>query len=78
MCIDLKVKVAVLGGGPCGLTAAWELARNGVEVTVVEKDAAVGGLRKTVKKNGYRFDLGSQRFISKDVELVDYIRHINL
>ncbi len=71
------MKETVLGGSQCGLATAWESARNGVKITVVEKDAEVGGLRKTVKKNGYRFDLGSQRFISKDVELVNYIRHIN-
>ncbi|MEE8432083.1 MAG: FAD-dependent oxidoreductase, partial [Candidatus Desulfatibia sp.] len=64
------MKVCILGAGPCGLTAAWELAKNGVEVTVVEKDAAVGGLCKTIRKGGYQFDLGGHRFISKDSQLV--------
>lgn len=37
-------KVAVVGAGPAGLSAAHVLARNGVEVTVYEKEAKGGGL----------------------------------
>ena len=68
------LKVCILGAGPCGLTAAWELAKKSVDVTVVEKDDAAGGLCKTVRRNGYQFDLGGHRFISKDGRLVEDIR----
>ena len=68
------MKVCILGAGPCGLTAAWELARNSVDVTVIEKDDSVGGLCKTLRRGGYQFDLGGHRFISKDVRLVEDIR----
>ena len=68
------LKVCILGAGPCGLTAAWELAKKSVDVTVVEKDDAAGGLCKTVRRNGYQFDLGGHRFISKDARLVEDIR----
>ncbi len=70
------MKVAVLGAGPCGLTAAWELAKNGADVTVIEKDSRVGGLCKTTRKQGYQFDLGGHRFISKDRQLVGNIREL--
>jgi len=70
----VSLKVCILGAGPCGLTAAWELAKQSVDVTVVEKDDAVGGLCKTVRRNGYQFDLGGHRFISKDARLVEDIR----
>lgn len=63
----------IFGGGPCGLTAAWELARAGVAVTVIEKDNVVGGLCKTTQFGSHRFDLGGHRFISKDRELIDDI-----
>lgn len=68
------MKVCILGAGPCGLTAAWELAKKSVDVTVVEKDKAVGGLCKTERRDGYQFDLGGHRFISKDSQLVEDVR----
>lgn len=70
------MEVAIFGAGPCGLTAAWELAKQGVRVTVIEKENAVGGLCKTVRKDGFQFDLGGHRFISKDRELVDDIKSL--
>ncbi|MBI4665588.1 MAG: FAD-dependent oxidoreductase [Nitrospinae bacterium] len=68
--------VVILGGGPCGLTAAWDLARNGVKVTVIEKEDAVGGLCKTVRRGPYQFDLGGHRFISSDRALVEDIKNL--
>ena len=57
--------IAVLGGGPAGLTAAYVLALRGVPGTVYEADGTVGGIAKTVEFNGYRFDLGGHRFFTK-------------
>jgi protoporphyrinogen oxidase len=57
--------VAVLGGGPAGLTAAYVLALRGVPGTVFEADGTVGGIAKTVEFHGYRFDLGGHRFFTK-------------
>jgi len=57
--------IAVLGGGPAGLTAAHVLAQRGVKGTVFEADGVVGGIAKTVEFNGYRFDLGGHRFFTK-------------
>ena len=70
------MRVVIIGGGPCGLTAAWELAKNGANVTVVEKDSSLGGLCKTVRRDGYQFDLGGHRFISRDHELVEDIKEL--
>ncbi|GFO60934.1 hypothetical protein GMST_32590 [Geomonas silvestris] len=57
--------VLVIGAGPAGLTAAYELARRGVPVLVVEADAVVGGLARTVEYRGFRFDIGGHRFFTK-------------
>jgi protoporphyrinogen oxidase len=59
----------VLGAGPAGLTAGLALARRGAAVVVVEADAQVGGLAKTVVRDGYRFDLGGHRFFTKSAEV---------
>jgi len=63
-------KVVIIGGGPAGLTAAYELSKKGVESVVFEKDQAVGGISKTVNYKDYHFDLGGHRFFTK-VKKVD-------
>jgi protoporphyrinogen oxidase len=61
--------VAVLGAGPAGLTAAYRLVRRGVPVVVFEAGEEVGGLARTVVRDGYRFDLGGHRFFTKSAEV---------
>jgi protoporphyrinogen oxidase len=63
--------VAVLGGGPAGLTAGYLLARQGRPVIVFEAEDQVGGLAKTEVRDGYRFDLGGHRFFTKSKEVED-------
>ena len=57
--------VIILGGGPAGLTAAYDLAKAGLPSIVVEADDVVGGLARTVAYKGYRFDIGGHRFFTK-------------
>ena len=66
--------VVILGGGPCGLSAAWELSKTGKKVVVVEAQSSVGGLCKTKSYKGFNFDLGGHRFISKNDELINRIK----
>ena len=63
--------VAVLGGGPAGLTAGYLLAKEGRPVIVFEAEDQVGGLAKTEVRDGYRFDLGGHRFFTKSQEVDD-------
>jgi protoporphyrinogen oxidase len=65
----VRPEVVVLGAGPAGLTAAYELSRAGMPATVVEKDALVGGLARTVCYKGFRFDIGGHRFFTKIPEV---------
>jgi protoporphyrinogen oxidase len=59
----------VLGAGPAGLTAAYRLVERGLPVVVFEADDQVGGLARTVVRDGYRFDLGGHRFFTKSLEV---------
>ncbi|MBW3622386.1 MAG: FAD-dependent oxidoreductase [Armatimonadetes bacterium] len=63
----------ILGGGPCGLMAAWELARAGQPVIVLEAGEEPGGLCITVEREGWKFDLGGHRFIARNPDLVERI-----
>ncbi len=60
----------IIGAGPAGLTAAYELTQHGWPVMVLEQDPIwVGGISRTVTYKGYRFDIGGHRFFSKSAEI---------
>ncbi|MBQ6928861.1 MAG: NAD(P)-binding protein, partial [Oscillospiraceae bacterium] len=64
-------KVLIIGAGPAGLTAAYELLSRSreYEVTVLEQSDCIGGISKTVVYKGNRMDLGGHRFFSKDARV---------
>ena len=62
-------EVVIIGAGPAGLTAAFELNRRGVTSTVLEATDMVGGISRTVERDGWRFDIGGHRFFTKVKEV---------
>lgn len=61
-----KKKIAVIGAGPAGITAAYQLTKAGFEVHVYESSDRVGGLSKTIELWNQKVDLGPHRFFSND------------
>lgn len=61
--------VVIIGAGPAGLTAAYELVKRGIPPIVLEKSNQVGGLARTETYKGYRFDIGGHRFFTKTEEV---------
>jgi len=58
-------KIVIIGAGPAGLTAAFQLQKSGVRSTVLEAGDQVGGISRTVQRDGWRFDIGGHRFFTK-------------
>jgi len=71
---DLASEVVVIGAGPAGLTAAYQLAKAGRRCVVLEGDEVVGGISRTVEVDGWRFDIGGHRFFTK-VQEVERLWH---
>ncbi len=63
--MSLPDPVVIIGAGPAGLTAAYMLSKRGAASTVLEADSIVGGISRTVERDGYRFDIGGHRFFTK-------------
>src|ERR1700761_4522021 len=65
-------KSIIIGGGPAGLTAAYELSKQRQQVVVLEAGPDyVGGISRTVNYKGFHFDIGGHRFFSKSREIED-------
>lgn len=62
-------RTIVIGAGPAGLTAARELVGQGQVPLVLEADQTVGGLSRTVERDGWRFDIGGHRFFSRSADV---------
>ncbi len=68
--------VLIIGGGPAGLTAAYELSKLSVGATVFEKDKVVGGISRTVNYRDYYFDIGGHRFFTKIQDVYDIWKEV--
>jgi protoporphyrinogen oxidase len=67
-------KVVIIGAGPAGLTAGYELLKDNseYEVVILEAENQVGGISKTVRYKGNRMDIGGHRFFSKDDTVMEF------
>lgn len=72
-----KKRAVIIGAGPAGLTAAYELhTRTDIESIVIEKSTYVGGISKTVSYKGNRIDIGGHRFFSKSERVLEWWQKI--
>lgn len=62
----MSKRAIIIGAGPAGLTAAYELiTKTDIKPVIIEKTNDIGGISKTVVYNGNRMDIGGHRFFSK-------------
>ena len=74
-----KQRVVIIGAGPAGLTAGYELLKKGnnkYDVIILEETSQIGGISKTVKYNGNRMDIGGHRFFSKDERVMNFWKEL--
>jgi protoporphyrinogen oxidase len=71
-------KAIIIGAGPAGLTAAYELLQRSkeYEVIILEESDAIGGISRTVQYKGNRMDIGGHRFFSKDSRVMNWWTHM--
>lgn len=72
----MKKKALIIGAGPCGISAAFDLSSNGFDCLVVEKNPYIAGLASTLDFSGYKTDIGPHRFFSKNKYLYDMIEDL--
>jgi protoporphyrinogen oxidase len=71
--MDHKRKAIIIGAGPAGLTAAYELlTRTDMDVLVLEATGQIGGISQTVDYKGNRMDIGGHRFFSKSDRVMNW------
>lgn len=73
---EVEQRFIVLGGGIAGLAVARELLKRGSQVTLIEKGSEVGGLARTLDRNGFRFDIGGHRFHSNNPTVVQWLKDL--
>lgn len=69
--METEKKIIIIGAGPAGLAAGYELSRNGTRVLLLEQKDSVGGLSRTTNYKGHLFDVGPHRFFTKNKEIND-------
>lgn len=72
-------KVVIIGAGPAGITAAYELLsreKESYDVVILEESNEIGGISRTVRYNGNRMDIGGHRFFSKDDNVMKWWANI--
>ncbi len=68
-------KAIIIGAGPAGLTAAYELQKKSdVQPIIIEKDDLMGGISRTVDYKGNMMDMGGHRFFSKDDRVMNMFK----
>jgi protoporphyrinogen oxidase len=69
----LPRKAIIIGAGPAGLTAAYELLkRSDIIPVILEKSGDIGGISKTINYKGNRMDIGGHRFFSKSDRVMNW------
>lgn len=63
----------IIGAGPAGLTAAYELLnKTDIKPVICEMSEYIGGITRTVEYKGNKMDIGGHRFFSKSEKITQW------
>ncbi len=69
-----KNPIIIVGAGITGLTCGYLLTKKGKSVIILEREKNVGGLARSFKYDGFKFDIGPHRFYSSDKSIIKFIK----
>ena len=74
------MKIAIIGGGFAGLTAAYYLSKNGHKVTIYEKESTLGGLASGFKEKNWQWPLEKyyHHFFANDKNVKKLAKELNV
>ena len=76
MSVEMPHHVVIIGGGFCGLSAAYELGKHGIRATVLERDSEIGGLAGSFEVNGVRLEKFYHHWFTNDVYVMNLIKEL--
>ena len=78
MSLTHKTQVTIVGGGFIGLTAAFELVKKGISVTLLEAEAEIGGLAAAFNVGAEKLDRFYHHWFTNDIEVMQLIDELGL
>lgn len=72
------MNICIIGGGIAGLTAAYELCKQGHKVSIFEKNAELGGHMATFKVEGARLEKFYHHIFTGDIKMIRLIEELGL
>jgi len=73
-----ETRIVVAGGGIAGLVAAWECAKVGLRVTVLEASSSFGGVVRSAEVGGLLLDVGAESFATRGGVVLDLLHDLGL
>ena len=73
-----QTDITIIGGGFTGLTAAYELVKSGIKVTVLESEPEIGGLAAAFDVGGEKLDRFYHHWFTNDLEVMTLIEELGL
>lgn len=74
----MKSQVSIIGGGFTGLSAAYELAKRGIKVTVLESEPEIGGLAAAFDVDGQKLERFYHHWFTNDLDVMCLIEELGL